>query len=334
MPLFEDNKTQGLLIVFADQQTGRLKKKETVNMQDFGKVAVLMGGFSSEREVSLDSGAAIVAALQSKGIDAHPFDPKETPLHELKARGFQTAFNILHGTYGEDGTVQGALELLGIPYTGSGVMASAVGMDKYRCKLIWQALGLTVPEFAVLREDSDFDAVERGLGLPMFVKPAAEGSSVGVVKVKEAGRLKEVYNSLKHLHGEIIAERFIGGGEYSCPVINGEGYPAIRIIPATEFYDYEAKYTRDDTVYRCPADLSEADEALMRSLSVRAAQAIGAEGVSRVDFLKDTDGKLYLLEINTLPGMTGHSLVPKSAAQTGLSFADLCVEILKTAHVG
>lgn len=303
-------------------------------MQDFGKVAVLMGGFSSEREVSLESGAAIVAALQSKGIDAHAFDPKETPLHELAAQGFQTAFNILHGTYGEDGTVQGALELLGIPYTGSGVMASAVGMDKYRCKLIWQALGLPVPEFAVLDENSDFDAVERRLGLPLFVKPAAEGSSVGVVKVKETGRLKEVYGSLKHLQGEIIAERFIGGGEYSCPVINGAGYPSIRIIPATEFYDYEAKYTRDDTVYQCPSDLSGEDEARMRALAVRSAEAVGAQGVSRVDFLKDTDGKLYLLEINTLPGMTSHSLVPKSAAQTGLSFADLCVEILKTAHVG
>ena len=282
-------------------------------MQNFGKVAVLMGGFSSEREISLDSGAAILNALKSKGIDAHAFDPKETPLAELKTQGFQTAFNILHGTYGEDGAVQGALELLGIPYTGSGVAASAIGMDKYRCKLIWQALGLPVPEFAVLHEDSDFDAVEQQLGLPMFVKPAAEGSSVG----------------------EIIAERFIGGGEYSCPVLNGKGLPSIHIIPATEFYDYEAKYNRDDTVYQCPSeDLSEAEENLMRSLAVRGAQAIGAEGCVRVDFLKDTDGKLYLLEINTLPGMTSHSLVPKSAAHTGVDFADLCIEILKTAHVG
>lgn len=303
-------------------------------MQEFGKVAVLMGGFSSEREVSLTSGAAILEALKSKGIDAHAFDPRETPLSELKTQGFQTAFNILHGTYGEDGTVQGALELLGIPYTGSGVMASAVGMDKYRCKLIWQGLGLPVPEFAVLHENSDFDAVEKKLGLPLFVKPAAEGSSVGVVKVKEAGRLKEVYQELKHFHGEIIAERFIGGGEYSCPVINGKGYPSILIIPATEFYDYDAKYNRDDTVYQCPSDLNLEDEALMRELAVKGAAAVGAQGVLRVDFLKDTDGKLYLLEINTLPGMTGHSLVPKSAAQTGLSFADLCVEILKTAHVG
>ncbi|MCF7529132.1 D-alanine--D-alanine ligase [Neisseria lisongii] len=303
-------------------------------MQNFGKVAVLMGGFSSEREISLNSGAAIVAALKQKGIDAHPFDPKETPLEELKKQGFQTAFNILHGTYGEDGAIQGALEVMGIPYTGSGVAASAIGMDKYRCKLIWQALGLPVPEFAVLHDDSDFDAVEQQLGLPMFVKPAAEGSSVGVVKVKETGRLKSVYQELKHLQGEIIAERFIGGGEYSCPVLCGRGLPSIRIIPATEFYDYEAKYNRDDTVYQCPSDLNEDDETLMRALAVQGAQAIGAEGCVRVDFLKDDSGKLYLLEINTLPGMTGHSLVPKSAAQVGVDFADLCVEILKTAHVG
>ena len=297
-------------------------------------MAVLMGGFSSEREVSLNSGAAIVAALQSRGIDAHPFDPKAQDIVQLKALGFQTAFNTLHGTYGEDGTVQGLLEALGVPYTGCGVMASAIGMDKYRTKLVWQGLGLPVPEFAVLHDDSDFAAIERELGLPLFVKPAVEGSSVGVVKVKEAGSLKAAYQSVKHLHGEILAERFIGGGEYTCAVLNGQALPSIHIIPATEFYDYEAKYNRDDTVYQCPSDLNEADEALMRSLSVRAFAAIGGQGWGRVDFLKDTDGKLYLLEVNTLPGMTGHSLVPKAAAQSGLSFADLCVEILKTAHVG
>ena len=297
-------------------------------------MAVLMGGFSSEREVSLNSGAAIVAALQSRGIDAHPFDPKAQDIVQLKALGFQTAFNTLHGTYGEDGTVQGLLEALGVPYTGCGVMASAIGMDKYRTKLVWQGLGLPVPEFAVLHDDSDFAAIERELGLPLFVKPAVEGSSVGVVKVKEGGSLKAAYQSVKHLHGEILAERFIGGGEYTCAVLNGQALPSIHIIPATEFYDYEAKYNRDDTVYQCPSDLNEADEALMRTLSVRAFAAIGGQGWGRVDFLKDTDGKLYLLEVNTLPGMTGHSLVPKAAAQSGLSFADLCVEILKTAHVG
>lgn len=203
-------------------------------MQNFGKVVVLMGGFPAN-EKSRWTADRHFERLKSKGIDAYAFDPKETPLSELKERGFQTAFNILHGTYGEDGAVQGALELLGIPYTGSGVAASAIGMDKYRCKLIWQALGLPVPEFAVLYDDTDFDAVEEKLGLPMFVKPAVEGSSVGVVKVKEKGSLKSVYEELKHLQGEIIAERFIGGGEYSCPVLNGKGCPAYTSSPQPSF---------------------------------------------------------------------------------------------------
>ena len=305
-------------------------------MQNFGKVAVLMGGFSSEREVSLDSGAAILAALKSKGIDAHAFDPKETPLSELKTQGFQTAFNILHGTFGEDGAIQGALELMGIPYTGSGVAASALGMDKYRCKLIWQALGLPVPDFAVLHDDTDFAAVEAELGLPMFVKPAAEGSSVGVVKVKQPGELPKVYRELRerHLHGEIIAERFIDGGEYTCAVLGQQALPSIRIIPATEFYDYDAKYFRDDTVYQCPSDLDAAGEAEIRRLAKAGFEAIGGRGWGRVDFLRSQSGKLYLLEINTVPGMTSHSLVPKAAAQTGLDFADLCVEVLSHATLG
>ncbi|EGZ49972.1 D-alanine--D-alanine ligase [Neisseria wadsworthii] len=303
-------------------------------MQDFGKVAVLMGGFSSERDVSLSSGRAIVAALKSKGIDAHAFDPKETPLGELKTQQFDVAFNILHGTCGEDGMVQGALEMLGIPYTGCGVLASAIGMDKYRCKLLWKALDLPVPDYAVLTDETDFDAVERELGLPLFAKPAAEGSSVGVIKVKEAGSLKAAYESIKHMHGAILAEKFIGGGEYACSVLNGKALPSIRIIPKNEFYDKEAKYERDDTVYLCPSDLSEAEEKQMGELAIRAFEAIGGEGNGRIDFLKDEQGQLYLLEVNTLPGMTATSLVPKAAAQQGIPFADLCVEILKSAHVG
>lgn len=305
-------------------------------MQNFGKVAVLAGGFSAEREVSLKSGAAVLAALRSKGVDAHAFDPKEQDIWQLKAQGFQVAFNVLHGTYGEDGTVQALLDALGIPYTGCGVAAAALGMDKYHSKLIWQALGLPVPEFAVLREDSDFAAVEAALGLPMFVKPAAEGSSVGVVKVKEAGRLPEVLAQLRaqHLHGEILAERCIDGGEYTCAILGAQALPSIRIIPANEFYDYEAKYERDDTVYQCPSDLDGAQEAEIRRLALAAFEAVGARGWGRVDFLKDRGGRLYLLEINTVPGMTDHSLVPKAAAQTGLDFADLCVEILNHAALG
>ena len=302
-------------------------------MQNFGKVAVLAGGFSSEREISLDSGRAVLAALRAKGVDAHAFDPKETPLGELKTQGFDCAFNILHGIFGEDGTVQGALETLGIRYTGCGVLASAVAMDKYRCKLLWKGLGLPVPDYEVLRDDSDFAAVEAKLGLPLFVKPANEGSSVGVVKVKEAGRLKDVYRDLKQYKGEIIAEKFIGGGEYTCGIIGGRALPAVRIIPATEFYDLEAKYERDDTVYLCPSDLSPEDEQLMRELTVRAFEAVGGRGWGRIDFLKDESGRLYLLEANTLPGMTSHSLVPKAAAQAGMDFPQLCIEILKTAYV-
>lgn len=302
-------------------------------MQNFGKVAVLAGGFSSEREISLDSGRAILAALRAKGVDVHAFDPKETPLGELKTQGFDCAFNILHGIFGEDGTVQGALETLGIRYTGCGVLASAVAMDKYRCKLLWKGLGLPVPDYEVLRDDSDFAAVEAKLGLPLFVKPANEGSSVGVVKVKEAGRLKDVYRELKQYKGEIIAEKFIGGGEYTCGIIGGHALPAVRIIPATEFYDKEAKYDRDDTVYLCPSDLSDEDEQLMRELTVRAFDAVGGRGWGRIDFLKDESGRLYLLEANTLPGMTSHSLVPKAAAQAGMDFPQLCIEILKTAYV-
>ena len=303
-------------------------------MQNFGKVAVLMGGFSSEREVSLNSGRAVLAALLERGIDAHAFDPKVMPLSELKTQGFDCAFNILHGAYGEDGTIQGALTALGIPYTGCGVMASAIGMDKYRCKLLWKGLGLPVPDYAVLHDDTDFAAVEAQLGLPMFVKPAAEGSSVGVVKVKEAGQLPAVYAELKQYQGEIIAEAFIGGGEYTCAVLNGKALPSIRIVPATEFYNVEAKYQRNDTQYLCPSDLSAEDEQLMGELAVRAFEAIGGTGWGRIDFLKSETGKLYLLEANTLPGMTAHSLVPKAAKQSGLEFADLCIEVLKTAHAG
>lgn len=303
-------------------------------MLNFGKVAVLMGGFSSEREVSLNSGRAVLAALQARGIDAHAFDPKETPLFELKTRGFDRVFNILHGIFGEDGTVQGALETLGIPYTGCGVLASSVGMDKYRCKLLWKGLGLPVPDYAILHDDSDFEAVEQKLGLPMFVKPSNEGSSIGVVKVKEAGCLERIYRELKQYKGEIIAEAFIGGGEYTCAVLNGRALPCIRIIPSAEFYDKEAKYDRDDTAYLCPADLDENEENRMRELAVRGFEAIGGVGWGRIDFLKGNDGRLYLLEANTLPGMTSHSLFPMAAGRHGLDFPQLCIEILKTAHVG
>lgn len=303
-------------------------------MNDFGKVAVLMGGFSSEREVSLASGAAILTALKSRGIDAQAFDPSEQPLSELVSSGFTRAFNILHGSYGEDGIVQGALEALGIPYTGCGVAASALGMDKFRSRLVWQGVGLPCVPFIVLRDDSDFAVVEKELGLPLFVKPAAEGSSVGVIKIKQTGELAQVYQQLKQFHGEILAERAIEGGEYTCGILGEQVLPSIRIVPATEFYDYEAKYHRDDTKYLCPADLTASDEQYMRDLTARAFKALGGRGWGRVDFLRDVDGAIYILEVNTVPGMTAHSLVPKAAREIGLSFEDLCVEILSHATLG
>ncbi|MDO5686477.1 MAG: D-alanine--D-alanine ligase [Neisseria sp.] len=297
-------------------------------MQNFGKIAVLAGGFSSERAVSLTSGQAVLEALRSKKIDAHLFDPQTRPLSDLVTEGFQAAFNVLHGTYGEDGVVQGALEALGIPYTGCGVLASAIAMDKYRTRLLWQSLGLPNVPYVVLRDDSDFAAVEAQLGLPLFVKPACEGSSVGVVKIKQAGELARVYPSLKQYHGEILAEKAISGGEYACSILDQRALPSIKIIPQNEFYDYDAKYQRDDTVYLCPSDLSADEETAMHELALAAFAAIGGRGWGRVDFLRDESGKLYLLEINTVPGMTGHSLVPKAAREIGLAFPELCVEIL------
>ncbi|WP_370386886.1 D-alanine--D-alanine ligase [Snodgrassella alvi] len=303
-------------------------------MNNFGKVAVLMGGFSSEREVSLASGAAILTALKSRGVDAHAFDPAERPLSDLVSEKFKHAFNILHGSFGEDGVVQGALEALGIPYTGCGVAASAIGMDKFRSRLIWQGVGLPCVPFIVLHDDSDFADVEAKLGLPLFVKPAAEGSSVGVMKIRQTGELAKAYQELKQYHGEILAERAIEGGEYTCAILGEEVLPSIRILPATDFYDYEAKYHRDDTVYLCPADLTTPDEQHMRDLTARAFKALGGRGWGRVDFLRDADGTIYILEVNTVPGMTGHSLVPKAAREIGLSFEDLCVEILSHATLG
>lgn len=304
----------------------------------FGKVAVLFGGTSAEREVSLKSGHAVLAALRNRGVDAHPYDPAQRPLHLLKAEGFQRVFVILHGRGGEDGTVQGELELLGIPYTGSGVMASALGMDKWRTKLVWKGAGLPVPEYALLEKDTDLEAVERQLGLPLFVKPANEGSSVGISKVKAPGELAGAYREAAKYDRLVLAERFLGGGEYTVAVL-GEGaqmqaLPVIRIVPATEFYDFEAKYFRDDTRYLCPCGLPPDQEARMQALALQAFRVLGCRGWGRVDVLVDKDGSPYLLEINTAPGMTDHSLVPMAARAAGIEFPDLCLKVLEMAHVG
>lgn len=303
---------------------------------EFGKVGVLLGGRSAEREISLKSGAAVLAALRRKGVDAHAFDPAEQGLSDLERAGFERVFLILHGRGGEDGTLQGALELMGIPYTGSGVMASALGMDKWRTKLVWQGAGLPVPAYRLLDSHSDFDTIERELGLPLFVKPACEGSSVGVSKVKHAGGLRAAYAEAARHDALVLAEAYMGGGEYTVAVLGDgaqiEALPVIRIVPATEFYDYEAKYFRDDTRYLCPADLSAGQEAAMRELALKAYTVLGCRGWGRVDVLLDDQGRPQLLEVNTAPGMTDHSLVPMAARAAGIDFDALCLRILASAR--
>ena len=296
-------------------------------MNRFGKVAVLFGGKSAEREVSLKSGAGVLAALQRQGVDAHAFDPAERSLDELRA--FDRAFIMLHGRYGEDGTIQGALELMGIPYTGSGVMASAVGMDKWRTKLLWRAVGLPIPEFVMLDENSDFAAVERQLGLPLFVKPACEGSSIGVSKVRQPGELQTAWREAAKHDSLVIAEQAILGGEYTVAILGEQVLPIIKIVPATDFYDYEAKYLRDDTQYLCPCGLPEAREMELRAQALEAFLALGCRGWGRVDFLMDDAGRAYLLEVNTSPGMTDHSLVPMAARVAGISYEQLVLLVLE-----
>lgn len=298
-----------------------------IDVTKFGKVAVVCGGTSSEREVSLNSGKAVLEALLSKGVDAHHFDPKDTDISKL--RDYDRVFNVLHGTFGEDGSLQGVLDGLGIPYTGCGVLASAIAMDKFRCRLIWQSLGLPNVPYVVLNDDTDFEQVEREFGLPLFAKPAAEGSSVGVMMIENAGDLAKAYPKLKQYHGEILAEKAITGGEYTVAILGDVALPSIRMIPVGKFYDYEAKYLRDDTVYQCPSDLTKEQETQIADLALRAFAAVDGKGWGRVDFLKGSDEKLHLLELNTVPGMTDHSLVPMAAKVVGMDFASLCVQILE-----
>ncbi|MCF8178391.1 MAG: D-alanine--D-alanine ligase [Sulfuritalea sp.] len=301
---------------------------------DFGKVAVMMGGESAEREVSLKSGAAVLAALRSSGVDAHTFDPRDQPLEALHAEGFQRVFIALHGRGGEDGTLQGALGFLGLPYTGSGVLASALAMDKWRSKLVWQAAGIPVPDYVVLDTASDFDAVEARLGLPLFVKPANEGSSFGISKVKQAGELRAAYEFAARFDSCVIAEKYLDGGEFTVGIIAGQALPVIRIVPATEFYDYDAKYVRDDTQYLIPCGLSEEQESEMRELSLRAFAVLGGRGWGRIDLMRDAAGGVYCLEANTSPGMTDHSLVPMAARAAGIPFDQLALKLLEEAGHG
>ena len=303
-------------------------------MNGFGKVAVLMGGKSAERAVSLKSGARVLEALRTKGVDAHAFDPAERGLDALMSERFQRAFIALHGRYGEDGTVQGVLELLGIPYTGSGVLGSALAMDKWRTKLLWQAAGVSTPRQELLGPDTDLAAVAARLGLPLMVKPANEGSSIGMTKLRDAARFDEAYALAANYDKLVIAEAFIDGPELTAGILGGEALPLIRLETPREFYDYEAKYLADDTRYLVPCGLPGETEAMIQREALRAFFALGCRGWGRVDLMLDRSGKPQFLEVNTSPGMTDHSLVPMAARHAGISFEDLCLRILELAHVG
>lgn len=304
-----------------------------IDPKRFGKVAVLLGGESAEREVSLKSGTLVLKALRDAGVDAHAFDPAERPLSALNDEGFVRAFNALHGGYGENGQIQGALDFYGIRYTGSGVLGSALGLDKFRSKLVWQQLGVPTPPFeAVLRGD-DYAArsgeIVAKLGLPLFVKPASEGSSVAVIKVKGADALPAALEEAAKFDKIVIVEKSIeGGGEYTACIAGELDLPIIRIVPKGEFYDYHAKYIAEDTEYLIPCGLSADEEARLKALSRRAFDVLGCTDWGRADFMLDANGNAYFLEVNTAPGMTDHSLPPKAARAVGIAYQELVVGVL------
>jgi len=304
--------------------------RRVTDAREFGRVAVLLGGTSSEREISLKSGNACLAALMKRGVDAHPFDPQDKPLAELRSRAFDRAFIALHGPGGEDGTLQGALEFLGLPYTGSGVMGSAIGMDKLRTKRLAQAVGIPTTDYMVLRSPADLDNCLQRLGLPLIVKPATQGSSVGMTKVEKAEELLAAYQAAALLEPSVFAEPWITGGEYTVAVLQERALPSIRIETPATFYDYQAKYFRNDTRYFCPSGLSGEAEKHLASLALATFGAVGAEGWGRADFMMDKTGRPYLLEINTVPGMTDHSLVPMAARALDISFEQLVWQVLET----
>ena len=299
-----------------------------MSQQDFGRVAVLFGGTSAEREISLKSGQAVLQALQQAGVNAEAFDPADRNIGDVKA--YDRAFIVLHGRGGEDGTMQGALELLGVPYTGSGVLASALGMDKTRTKQLWLGCGLPTPAYARLTANTNFTQVIADLGLPLMVKPAHEGSSIGMRKVERAEDLQPAYEFAAQYDSEIIAEKWVTGKEYTIVILGNKALPVIRLQPHQShgFYDFEAKYNANDTQYLCPCGLSEEDEQALQALALRAFDMVGATGWGRIDAMRDEQGKFWLLEVNTVPGMTDHSLVPMAAKAAGLSFEQLVLTIL------
>jgi D-alanine-D-alanine ligase len=293
-----------------------------------------MGGRSAEREISLMSGANVLAGLRRKGVDAHAFDPAARPVFELKSDGFKRVFIALHGRYGEDGTVQGALELMGIPYTGSGVMASALCLDKVRTKLVWAASDIPTPRHEILTPGSDWATVAEQLGLPLIVKPAREGSSLGLTKVASMEKIQAAYELALRYDTLVIAEQFIAGRELTAGFLDRTALPLIRIEAPQGNYDYQNKYFSDATQYHCPSGLPAAQERQLQALVMRAIEVLGCSGWGRADLMLRDDGKPFLLEINTSPGMTGHSLVPMAARAAGIEFDELVVRILELAHVG
>jgi D-alanine-D-alanine ligase len=303
----------------------------TVDVTQFGKVAVMMGGMSAEREVSLKSGNAVLDALKRCGVDAYAIDVDSNIVKELGHADFQRVFIMLHGRGGEDGTIQGALELMRMPYTGSGVMASSIAMDKLKTKQIWLAMGLPTPEFRVLDNEQDCEEVLKDLGLPLIVKPVMEGSSIGMSKVENREDMVPAWQKAAQCKGVVIAERWIVGGEYTAAVLDDQVLPMIKLETPRKFYDYEAKYQTDDTSYICPCGLSGQREAEYAVLIKQAFDAVNASSWGRVDFMVDEEGRPWLIEINTVPGMTDHSLVPMAAKQAGISFDELVIRILSMA---
>jgi D-alanine-D-alanine ligase len=303
-------------------------------MSRFGKVAVLMGGRSAEREISLKSGGAVLEALKRKGVDAHAFDPREQGLEQLLAQKFDRAFIALHGRFGEDGTVQGALEYLGIPYTGSGVMASALAMDKLRTKLIWLAGGVSTPRYAQLDAATDHAGLVAALGLPLVVKPVHEGSSIGVSRVTSVEKIDAAYELARRYDDTVIAEQFIDGPEFTVGILDDAALPLVRIEAPQGNYDYQHKYFGNETKYHCPCGLPPAQERAIQGQALAAFRLLGCSGWGRLDLMLDKGGAPYFLEMNTIPGMTDHSLVPMAARASGISFEDLVVRILESAHVG
>jgi len=297
------------------------------------KIAVLLGGTSAEREVSLNSGNAVLVALRKQGYDAHPIDPKTFPVATLKEQGFDRVFNILHGRGGEDGTMQGLLEQIGLPYTGCGGMAAALTMGKMRTKMLWKAFGLPVAEMEIVTTENRINlnpmAVVKKLGLPLMVKPSLEGSSVGLTKVKAVEELESAVDFALKFDRIVLIEEWLAGDEFTVPVLDGEVLPSIKIVPEGEFYDYDAKYISDNTQYFCPAGLTEEREQELRRLVKQAYDVVGCRGWSRIDVMADAEGKFRLVEVNTNPGMTSHSLFPKSAATVGYSFEQLVEKILE-----